>query len=188
MNATAATRPRKPAKPQKPLYMRAVKAILVDAKTGEMLGGPQSMLAPLTEWDARAIRDRGFKINETIRVEAKRPRNPKFNAMAHALGALLVEHCEGFEGMETHAALKKAQTEAKVCCDESHVELDLTSLGIGIIQAPVLQPQSIAFDSMLEEDFNKLVLAVCAYIREKYHGVPPEALAEIIAAVEERAP
>jgi hypothetical protein len=181
----AAAKPRKPAKPQKPLYFQTRRALLIDHKTGEVLQEQVSVLAPLTQWDTRAMRDRGYKVGQTVRGRIERPRNPKFNGLAHALGALIADHCEGFEGMDGHDALKKVQAESGVCCEQSTVELDLTSLGIGKIQAPVTQPQSIAFDSMPEEDFAKLVHGICQYLREKYHGVPPNELVEIIAAVEE---
>jgi hypothetical protein len=184
MNAASA-KPRKASKPQKPLYFQARRALLVDHKTGEVLPEQVSVLAPLTQWDTRAMRDRGYKVGQTVRGRIERPRNPKFNGLAHALGALIADHCEGFEGMDAHDALKKAQAESGICCEQSTVEIDLTSLGIGKVKAPVSQPQSIAFDSMPEEDFSKLVLGVCQYLREKYHGVPPGEISEIIAAVED---
>lgn len=189
MNAGAAKprKPAKPQKPQKPLYFQARRALLIDHKTGEVLQEQVSVLAPLTQWDTRAMRDRGYKVGQTVRGRIERPRNPKFNGLAHALGALIADHCEGFEGMDGHDALKKVQAESGVCCEQSTVELDLTSLGIGKIQAPVSQPISIAFDSLPEEEFKKLVLGVCAWIREKYLGVPSGELAEIISTIEDGA-
>jgi hypothetical protein len=203
VTAAAAKRPRKP---EKPLYFQARKALLVDHKTGEVLPGEISVLAPLTQWDTRAMRDRGFKVGQTLRVRAERPRNPKFNGLAHALGALIVDHVEGFEGKDAHDALKKVQGDAGICCEESTIDASPlvdavlaaadASIGAGarkILEAvlgefktiTIKVPQSIAFDSMPEERFNKLVLEVCQYIREKFHGVPPGELSEIIAAVEE---
>lgn len=202
----AAAKPRKASKPHKPLYFQARRALLVDHKTGEVLPEQVSVLAPLTQWDTRAMRDRGYKVGQTVRGRIERPRNPKFNGLAHAIGTLIVDHVEGFEGMDGHDALKKVQGEAGICCEESTIDASPlvqamlvaveTNLGAGarkIIEAifgelqtlTVKVPESIAFDSMPEERFNKLVLEVCNYIREKFHGVPPGELAEIIAAVEE---
>jgi len=172
MTPTAAKRPKPAARPRKPVYLTVRK--LVDPATGEIVGA----LVPRTTWDQRALRDRGYKSGTELRAELKRPRNPKFHAMAHALGALIVEHCEGFEEMETHAALKKAQREAGVCCEE--MELDLGPLGM----VKVKQARSMAFDEMDGEEFDGLVHGVCAWLREKFHGIPPSELDEIITAIE----
>jgi hypothetical protein len=72
-----------------------------------------------------------------------------------------------------------AQRESGVCCEE--IDIDLGPLG----KVKAKQARSIAFDDMSQEEFGELVLGVCAYIRERFHGVPPAALAEIIATVEE---
>lgn len=175
--AVAATKRRAKA-PSKPIYLTCER--LMRPETGEEI---RAWVAT-TEWDARAMKARGYKAGTLVRAEFKRPRNPKFNKLAHAIGALLVDHCEGFEGMDAHDALKKAQGESGVCCERSEVELDLTSLGIGKIKAPLNTPQSIAFDSMAEEDFQKLVLGICGWIRDKFNGVPPSELSEIISSVE----
>jgi len=184
--------------------------LLVDHKTGEVLPEQVSVLAPLTQWDTRAMRDRGYKVGQTVRGRIERSRNPKFNGLAHALGALIVDHVEGFEGKDAHEALKKIQGEAGICCEESTIDaspfmaLVLAAaeqhLGAGartilesvlktvlgdFNQITVKVPESIAFDSMPEERFNKLVLEVCQYLREHFHGVPPGELSEIIASVEE---
>jgi hypothetical protein len=204
-SATALRKPRA-AKPQKPLYFQARKALLIDHKTGEVLPGEVSVLAPLTQWDTRAMRDRGYKVGQTVRGRIERPRNPKFNGLAHALGALIVDHVEGFEGKDAHDALKKVQGDAGICCEESTIDASplIDALLVAIDQAlgagarkiveavfeqirtlTVKVPESIAFDSMPEERFSKLVLEVCQYVREHFHGVPPGELAEIIATVEE---
>jgi len=203
---SADAKPRKAAKPQKPLYFQARRALLVDHKTGEVLPEQVSVLAPLTQWDTRAMRDRGYKVGQTVRGRIERPRNPKFNGLAHALGALIVDNVEGFEGKDAHDALKKVQGDAGICCEESTIDASPlvdavlaaadASIGAGarkILEAvlgefktiTIKVPESIAFDSMPEERFSKLVLEVCQYIRDHFHGVPPGELSEIIASVEE---
>ncbi len=126
------------------------------------------------------MKARGYKVGQQVRAEFKRPRNPKFNALAHAIGSLAVEHIEGYEEMETHAALKKLQRACGVCCEE--IDIDLGP-ALGIVKAK--QAQSIAFDEMGAEEFDTLVHGVCSYIRDKFKGVPPGELSEIIATVEE---
>jgi hypothetical protein len=175
MTATAAKRKR----PDRPVYFRVEKLVRPD--TGEEVGA----LVPMTQWDQRTMRDRKYFKGTELRADLKKRRNVKFHRLAHAIGALAVDHIEGFEALDTHAALKKLQAESGICCETSTVDIDLTSLGVGIVKAPVSAPRSIAFDEMDETEFSELVHGICNYIREKFHGVPPGELSEIIAAVEE---
>jgi hypothetical protein len=161
-------------RPRKPIYLTCKR--LVDPASGEEV---RAWVAS-TQWDAASMKARGYKVGTQVRAEFKRPRNPKFHALAHAIGALAVEHIEGYEEMETHAALKKLQRACGVCCEE--IDIDLGP-ALGIVKAK--QAQSIAFDEMDETSFSELVHGVCAYIRETFHGVPPGELSEIIATVEE---
>lgn len=155
------------------MYLVPMKVVLPE--TGEIVGA----FVPASPHEARVVRERKYRRGQVIRAILQRPRNAKFHRLAHAIGALAVDHIEGFEGMETHDALKRLQRESGVCCEES--EIEIPALGKVLLKTP----QSIAFDEMEEADFKKLVLGVCAYIREKFHGVPPSELSEIIAAVEE---
>jgi hypothetical protein len=171
--ARAATSTKKPKPPDKPLYFEWQHVAVIE--TGEH----RLALVAATQWDQAALRARGYKAKQLVRASLKRPRNPKFNNLAHAIGTLCVEHCEGFEGMDAHDALKKLQRQSGVCCEE--IDIDLGPLGI----VRATQAQSISFDSMDEEQFSKLVHGVCDYIRETFNGVPPGELSEIIAAVED---
>jgi hypothetical protein len=62
------------------------------------------------------------------------------------------------------------------------MRLDLGTLGI----VPVKVAQSISYDEMEDEDFNKLALGVCEYIRNEFDGVPPDDLEKIITKIEEQ--
>lgn len=169
MNAAA----KRAKRPSKPIYLECRRVVLPE--TGEEV---RAWVAATT-WDAKAMKDRGYKAGQLVRAEFKRPRNTKFNGLAHVLGALISDHIEGYEGMESHEALKKMQRECGACCEE--IDLDLGPLGI----VKAKQARSIAFDEMDQNEFSQLVLQVCQYIRDKYHGVPPGELSEIIATVEE---
>jgi hypothetical protein len=171
MNAKA---PKKAAKPKKPLYFKVEK--LVRPETGESVGA----LVPLTEWDAQAMRDRKYKTGTQVRAILTKPRNGWMLRITHALGKLAIDYIEGFEEKETHAAVKELQKRCGICCDE--MQIDLGALGV----VPVKVPQSMAYDEMEDQDFNKLALGICAHIRDEYKGVPPEALTEIIRKIEEQ--
>jgi hypothetical protein len=164
---------KKARKPDKPIYFEWQHVAVLE--TGER----RLALVAATQWDQAACRARGYKAKQLVRAALKRPRNPKFHAMAHALGALMVAHCEGYEEMDAHDALKKMQRESGVCCEE--MEIDLGPLGIMTAK----QARSIAFDEMDEAEFSTLVHGICQHLRDKYHGVPPGELSEIIATIEE---
>lgn len=168
-------------KQKQPIYFVVRK--VVDPSTGELIGA----LVPLTEWDVRAMRDRKYKVGTEVRAIMTKPRNGWMLRVTHLIGKIAIDHIEGFEMMATHDAVKKLQTDSGVCCDISSVEIDLTSLGIGIVKAPVKQAQSMAYDEMEDADFDKLALGICAYIRDKFAGVPPEELEKVIEKVEQGA-
>jgi hypothetical protein len=172
MNAAIAKKP-KASRPRRPVYFRVEK--LVRPGTGEEVGA----LVPLTQWDQRAMRDRKYHVGSELRGELKKRRNVKFHKMAHALGALIVDHVEGYETEDTHGALKRMQRECGTCCEE--IEIDLGPLG----KVKAQQARSIAFDEMEQGEFQKLVLDVCAHIRKVCNGVPESELSEIIASIED---
>lgn len=174
MNAVVTKRPRRPSKPKKPIYFRVEK--VVRPSTGEEIGA----LVPLTEWDSVAMRSRKYRTNTEVRATLTKPRNGWMLRIAHALGKLAIDYIEGYEhhGEDHHGAVKQLQRESGVFCEE--VEFDLGPFG----KVKAKQAQSISYDEMEDEDFNKLALALCAYVRDKYHGVPPGELEEIIAKIE----
>jgi hypothetical protein len=172
--AAAGASTKKPRKPDKPLYFEWQHVVLLE--TGER----RLALVASTQWDQAACRARGFKAKQLVRAVLQRPRNPKFHALAHAMGTIAVNHCEGFEGMDAHDALKKLQRESGICCEE--IEIDL---GPALGKVKAQQARSIAFDSLDEAEFSALVHGICDYLTAKYHGVPPGELSEIIATIEE---
>jgi hypothetical protein len=159
---------------RRPIYFRVEK--LMRPETGELVGA----LVPRFRCDQREMRDRKYSTGSEVRAELKKPRNPKFHRLGHALGELAVEHIEGFAGTSAHDAVKRLQRECGVCCET--MVLDLGTLG----HVPVSVPRSISFDEMDEADFNALVHAICRHISTHYYqGTPPEEIEELIRKVEE---
>ncbi len=160
--------PKRAKRPSRPIYFTVER--LVRPETGESVGA----LVPSTQWDQRAMRARKYTVGSELRAELKKPRNPKFNALAHALGSILVDNVPGFEGMDAHDALKRVQRECGVQCDEMTIELP------GLGRVPVKVPRSLAFDSMPEEDFAQLWDAMCVWIAKNYwSGLDPEEVARM---------
>lgn len=143
-------------KPAKPVYMTWERLVRPD--TGESV----MAITGRYKGDRESLKARGYRPGDEVRVEIKRPRNPKFHRLAHALGGLAVDQIEGFEALDHHGALKRLQSESGVCCVEEVFDLP----GFGTITRKV--PESIAFDEMPEERFIELWTGVCRHIVAKY--------------------
>ena len=60
---------------------------MIDPATGEEVG----CLVPRSQSDRRMLRDKAIKTGDVVRLPVRKPRNEKYNRLAHALGALVVE-------------------------------------------------------------------------------------------------
>lgn len=115
-----------------------------------------------------------------------------FHRLAHVIGHLLVDNLEAFRDLDAHAALKQVQLESGSCCEM--VEMDATPVVKALLDAaeavlgagarkvlaavlqeirtiPVKVAQSLAFDSMEEEDFATFFKGVTACIGDHYAHV-----------------
>lgn len=161
--------PKKGRRPRKPIYMEVRR--LVDPSTGELIG----CLVPRYSCDKRIMRDRKLSVGTEVRAELRKPRNVAFHRLAHAIGALVVDQLPEFESCDAHEAVKRLQRETGICCET--MEIDLGPLG----KAPVMVPQSLAFDEMDEADFQRLVQAIFRLLASKYwKGMSEEAIAELV--------
>lgn len=164
----------KKARPKKsrPVYFQVRR--LVDPATGEELGA----LVPRHRIDQRLMRERNYRVGDELRADLKKPRNAKFHRLVHALGGLVVDQIESFQGMGCHDAIKRLQRETGICCEVQTIELP----GVGKLDVSVAQ--SIAFDEMEEGDFHRLWQGICRHLCERYWpGMKPEeieAMAELM--------
>lgn len=140
----------------RPLYMTPMK--LVDPSTGEEIGA----FVPAHAIDQRLAKERKYRIGVEYRCEIKQKRNPKFHRLLHAIGALLVDNVDGFEGLDAHDAIKRVQRESGVCCEE--VEIDIP----GMDKLLAKQAESLAFDDMDADRFETLFNGVTDYIDKHY--------------------
>lgn len=146
----------KPKRPRRPVYFRVERLVRPD--TGEEVGA----LVPRYACDLRAMRERKYVVGAELRAELKRPRNPAFHRLVHALGGMAVDQIDGFGDLDAHAAVKRLQREAGVACEE--MMIDLGPLG----QVPVKVPRSIAFDEMDDGEFSELFRGICRHIAATY--------------------
>jgi hypothetical protein len=149
---TAAVHKAKP-KP-KPLPVYLVLRRMIDPATSKeraawVAAGPS---------DASILSERGYKLNTKVRAVMTQPRNPKFNSLVHGLGKILAQNIDRFAGKLSHDAIKALQLESGVYCDQESTEVP--GLGLLIIK----RPQSIAYDSMGDDEFKGFWSQCCAYL------------------------
>lgn len=165
---TTAT-PRKAAKakkrPDRPIYMRLRK--LVDPQTGEMI----KAFCADSSIDQWICRERDYKVGDRVRCDIKQPRNVKFHRLVHALGRVVAEQVDKFQGLDAHTTIKKLQLDAGVCC--TYEAFDIPDLG----RVTRLVPESIAFDYMTEERFKEFWRGICQHLIANYWpGLTEEAI------------
>lgn len=111
--------------------------------------GDKGCLIPADGMTQAKMRERGYKTGDVLFAEFKKPRNPRFHRLMHALGGMAAENVEAFEGMDAHSILKRLQMEAGVGCEEIAYELH----GQTVVQRI---PLSLSFESMDEGEFKKV--------------------------------
>lgn len=119
-------------------------------------------LIPATERSRQVLRARGYKMGDIVMADLKRERNPRFNALAHAIGGLCATNIPQFDSMDAHGVLKRLQLESGIECDEQVAEMPDGT------QYLVRQPRSMAFEKMDEAQFGKLVAGLCSWIAARY--------------------
>lgn len=115
---------------------------------------------------------KGIKRGDLVFIELKKPRNPGFHRMAHALGKMVAESIEVFEGYTAHRVLKRLQMESGVCCEEIAYLLQ----GQMVVQRI---PQSISYESLDQGEFEELYKALCRQVTEYWHELDADEIAEL---------
>ena len=157
---TTAAEKRAAKRARRPVYLVVRK--LMDPDTGEVIGA----LVPAHPIDQRLLKERKFHVNREVRAELKQPRNAAFHRLAHAVGHLLVDNVEAFRDLDAHAALKRVQREAGVCCEPFEIDL-----GPVLGKVTAMQARSLAFDELEEDEFRAFFDGITAYIGEHYASV-----------------
>jgi hypothetical protein len=134
-----------------------------DKKATIMLRVIKGALVPADLTSAGMLRDRNYNIGDVLSAELKKPRNPKFHRMAHALGQALIENTDDFaEYTDAHKVLKRLQIEANIGCDVMAIKVP----GIGMLEHRT--PQSLSFENMDEAEFQAVYAALCNYVIKHY--------------------
>ncbi|WP_372174377.1 hypothetical protein [Xanthomonas axonopodis] len=194
MTMTAAAKKIRAKRASRPTYWTCLRTI--DPATGELVGS----FVPTNPIDRRLAKERGYRVGHEYRLEIKQARNPAFHRLAHAIGHLLVDNVEEFRDLDAHAALKRMQLESGIRCEM--VEMDAAPVVAALLDAaeavlgagarkvlaavlpeirtiPVKVAQSLAFDSMEEDEFGDFFRGITQHIGMHYtHVMLDEVVAE----------
>lgn len=132
-------------------------------------------LVPASELALLALRQRGYKRGDVVSAELRQSRNPGFHNLAHALGQMLVENVEAFEGMDAHRVLKRLQWESGVGCEE--MAANVPNVGLMTIRIPL----SLSFETMDQGTFYGVYTGLCRHVRNTYWKGLPEGEVENMA-------
>ena len=124
-------------------------------------------------FSAARFKAKGLNAGDLVFAEIRKPRNPGYHRLAHALGQIVVDNIDEFEGMDSHAALKRLQLEANVACEEIAYRVN----GMSIVQRI---PLSLSFESLDQSEFESVFMGVCRHLARVYW---PSATADEIAAM-----
>jgi hypothetical protein len=111
---------------------------------------------------AAKLKQRAFRLGQTVSVEIRVPRDPTQWRRAHALGDFLIQNTDEFANYtDAHHVLKRLQLEGNIECDSIAIRGDF-----GLLEHRV--PRSLAFENMDQIVFNRVYAEFCKLIQRKY--------------------
>lgn len=122
-------------------------------------------LIPADGYTAKRLRERGYRVDDLLLADLRKPRHPGFHRLAHRLGVLVANNIEDFEGLDGHQALKRLQVEGNISCDELPVFLIIYDQKIKVNQRI---PRSLSFSSMDEGEFREVMRKMSSFIAAEY--------------------
>lgn len=165
------SQPVKRNKDRRALYLRVHRVVLPE--TGELVGA----LVPESIISQREMRERALKTGDVIRCELRKKRNPRYWRLVHALGGLLADQAEGYEGLTQHKALKKLQADAGVECDSEVFEIP----NLGTVTRSV--PRSLSFDELDEQAFDAAWALMVKHASVALKGLDEETIQQLCQSV-----
>lgn len=166
------------------VYMRWRR--LVDPATGEEV---RSLVA-CSQVDRRILAARRFRPDGRVRVEIKNPRHEGFHRLVHQFGTFLVLHIASYGQFvaangkpDSHAAVKECQARSGAGCERVTYDMDVP--GLGMMQVTRMEPRSISFDDMDEDEFAAVFRQMMDYTAENdWPDLDPERVADFESLIE----
>lgn len=162
---------------------------------------------PASGSDADRLKPLHHREGDLVFADFRKPRNPGFHRLAHAIGKLAVDNIDGFGHLTPHEAIKRLQIESVVGCETVMVNMNsiwhevltwistnlgpsfasilrigLKESGVKVKLVPLHIPRSIAYDAMDQEEFHGVLKGLCKFMAERYW---PRMSAEEIEALAE---
>jgi len=125
-------------------------------------GVPKAAWTAASASDASIMRERNYRPGDMTRADMGNPRNPEFHRLVHALGSLLTQNLDDFEGMTAHQALKELQLLSGIECEKRAIEVP------GFGKCMWVQPESVSYENMDQTRFYQMVRELCGYIAKEY--------------------
>ena len=107
------------------------------------------------------LRVKGFHVGDIVFAELRKPRNPGYHRLAHALGTMVADNIDDFTGMDPHAVLKRLQLECGIGCEEIAYKVH----GMTVVQRV---PLSLSFESMEQTEFESVFRGMCRHLAATY--------------------
>lgn len=148
---------------------------------------------PASQSDADRLKPLRHKEGDLVFADFRKPRNPGFHKLAHAIGKLAIENIDGWAHLTPHEALKRLQMESGVGCEPVTVNMNsiwsdvlgwiesnlgptfstilrmaLKEFGVKVNLVELHIPRSISYDSMDQEEFHGVLKGLCKFIATRY--------------------
>lgn len=129
---------------------------------------PDGMLAPASAYYAAELRARRLRVGDLVHAELTKPRNPKHHRLVFALLKKVLDNQDGLQTID------QLLTIIKIKLGRVDTVVDAASGRAYYV------PQSIAFASMDQGEFEILWRDLCRLVaRDYFPGMSPEQVAEL---------
>lgn len=119
-------------------------------------------MQPADSLTASRLRDKGYRVGDIVFAEIKKPRSPRFHALAHVFGQMVADNIEDFGGMNPHQVLKRLQWEAGTGCETMGVKIP----GVGYHEIRI--PRSLSFETMDDGEFREVFRGFARHVAQTY--------------------
>ena len=162
---------------------------LVDPATGEEVRA----LVACSATDRSILASRKFRQDWRVRCEIKNPRHEGFHRLVHQFGTFLVMHVASYSHFiamngkpDSHAAVKECQARSGAGCERVTYDMDVP--GMGMMQVSRMEPRSISFDELDEDEFQTVFRQMVEYTSENdYPDLLPDQVAYFESLIAEQA-
>ncbi len=117
---------------------------------------PQGTFEPASELYRQMLRAKGFTVGEVVKAELSRPRNPKHHRLVMALLQKVLDNADGLMTMDQLLTIVKIKMGRAVPFTDS------ATLKVYWV------PESIAFDSMDQAEFEEFWKDLCTLVARDY--------------------